>query len=130
VRVGAHLNGELVVLHGVPLSFGECSIGRAEAAERGHHLLRDTRALVEGADTGVAVEVALVRAWPHEILGERLDADLLVLGGPRAGSNDRLGLVGLVGLVAASAVRHARCAVLLAPRLAFLTALQQARNGR
>jgi nucleotide-binding universal stress UspA family protein len=73
------------------------------------------------------VEVALVRAWPHEILGERLDADLLVLGGPRAGSNDR---VGLVGLVAASAVRHAPCAVLLAPRLAFPTALQQARNGR
>jgi nucleotide-binding universal stress UspA family protein len=52
------------------------------------------------------VEVALVRAWPHEILGERLDADLLVLGGQRAGSNDR---VGLVGLVAASAVRHAPC---------------------
>ena len=109
----AHLNGQLVVLHGVPVSFGERSVGRAEAVERGHDVLRDARALVEGADTGVAVEVALVRAWPHEIVGERLDADLLVLGGPRGGSSDRL------GLVAGSAVRHAPCAVLLAPRPAF-----------
>jgi hypothetical protein len=114
----AHLNGELVVLHGVPLSFGERSIGRAEAVERGHDLLRDARALVEGADTGVPVEVALVRAWPHEIVGELLDADLLVLGGPRVGSS------GGVGLVAGSAVRHAPCAVLLAPRPAFPMALQ------
>jgi len=109
----AHLNGQLVVLHGVPVSFGERSVGRAEAVERGHDVLRDARALVEGADTGVAVEVALVRAWPHEIVGERLDADLLVLGGPRGGSSERL------GLVAGSAVRHAPCAVLLAPRPAF-----------
>ena len=112
----AHLNGLLVVLHGVPLSFGERSIGRAEAVDRGRDLLGDARALVEGADTGVAVEVALVRAWPHEIVGELLDADLLVLGGPRGGSSDRL------GLVAASAVRHAPCAVLLAPRPAFTMA--------
>jgi len=109
----AHLNGLLVVLHGVPLSFGERSIGRAEAVDRGHDLLHDARALVEGAHTGVAVEAALVRAWPHEIVGELLDADLLVLGGPRGGSCDRL------GLVAGSAVRHAPCAVLLAPRPAF-----------
>jgi nucleotide-binding universal stress UspA family protein len=109
----AHLNGQLVVLHGVPVSFGERSVGRAEAVERGHDVLRDARALVEGADTGVAVEVALVRAWPHEIVGELLDADLLVLGGPRVGSSGR------IGLVAGSAVRHAPCAVLLAPRPGF-----------
>jgi hypothetical protein len=36
-----------------------------------------------------------------------------VLGGPRVGSSGR------VGLVAGSAVRHAPCAVLLAPRPAF-----------
>ena len=30
------------------------------------------------------IEVALVRAWPHEIVGELFDADLLVIGGPRA----------------------------------------------
>jgi hypothetical protein len=109
----AHLNGLLVVLHGVPLSFGERSVGRAEAVDRGRDLLGDARALVEGAGTGVPVEVALVRAWPHEIVGELLDADLLVLGGPRVGSS------GGVGLVAGSAVRHAPCAVLLAPRPAF-----------
>ena len=58
-------------------------------------------------------EVALIRAWPHEIVGELLDADLLVLGGPRSESN------GQIGLVAASALRHAPCAVLLAPRPMF-----------
>ena len=58
-------------------------------------------------------EVALVRSWPHEIVGELLDADLLVLGGPRTGSNGR------IGLVATSALRHAPCAVLLAPRPMF-----------
>ena len=109
----AHLDGLLVVLHGVPLSFGERSIGRTEAVERGHDLLHDARALVEAAGTGVPVELGLVRAWPHEIVGELLDADLLVLGGPRVGSSGR------VGLVAGSAVRHAPCAVLLAPRPAF-----------
>ena len=130
MRVAAHLNGELVVLHGVPLSFGERSIGRAEAAERGHHLLRDARALVEGPTPASPWRSRSCGRGPTRIVGERLDADLLVLGGPRAGSNDRIGLVGLVGLVAASAVRHEPCAMLLAPRPALPTALQQARNGR
>ena len=81
----AHLNGVLAVLHGVPLSFGERSVGRAEAVDRGRDLLRAARALVEGAGTGVPVEIALAPAWPHEILGELLDADLLV-GRPASGS--------------------------------------------
>jgi nucleotide-binding universal stress UspA family protein len=106
-----HLDGTLTVLHGVPLSFGERTVGRAEAVRNGQDLLEQARALLEGAD--VAVEVGLVRAWPHEIVGELLDADLLALGGPRIGSGGR------VGLVAASALRHAPCAVLLAPRPAF-----------
>jgi nucleotide-binding universal stress UspA family protein len=114
----AHLDGLLIVLHGVPLSFGERSVGRAEAVDHGHDLLDEARAMVEGEHTGVTVEAGLVRAWPHEVVGELLDADLLVLGGPRAGSDGR------VGLVAASAVRHAPCAVLLAPRPAFPMALE------
>jgi nucleotide-binding universal stress UspA family protein len=109
----AHLDGVLVVLHGVPLSFGERSVGRTEAVDHGRELLDEARALVEGAGPGVAVETGLVRAWPHEIVGELLDADLLVLGGPRAGTGSR------IGLNASSAVRHAPCAVLLAPRPAY-----------
>jgi nucleotide-binding universal stress UspA family protein len=108
-----HLDGRLVVLHGVPLSFGERSVGRDEALDRGRDLLEEARALVDRAGTGVAVEVGLVRAWPHELVGEHLDADLLVLGGARAGSTGR------VGLIASSALRHAPCAVLLAPRPTF-----------
>jgi nucleotide-binding universal stress UspA family protein len=113
IDAAAHLDGRLVVLHGVPLSFGERSVGRDEALVRGRHLLAEARALVDGAGTGVAVEVGLVRAWPHELVGELLDADLLVLGGPRAGYTGRF------GLVTGSALRHAPCSVLLAPRPTF-----------
>jgi nucleotide-binding universal stress UspA family protein len=108
-----HLNGRLVLLHGVPLSFGEHSVGRDEALDHGHDLLEQARALVGARESDMPVQVALVRAWPHEIVGELLDADLLVLGGPRTGSG------GPIGLVAASALRHAPCAVLLSPRPAF-----------
>jgi nucleotide-binding universal stress UspA family protein len=108
-----HLDGRLSVLHAVPLSFGERTVGRTEALRHGHEVLDEARALVDGPGDDVGVEVGLVRAWPHEIVGELLDADLLVLGGPRTGS------LGRVGLVAASAIRHSPCAVLLAPRPAF-----------
>jgi nucleotide-binding universal stress UspA family protein len=113
IDAAVHLDGRLVVLHGVPLSFGERSVGRDEALDRGRDLLEEARALVDCAGTGVAVEVGLVRAWPHELVGELLDADLLVLGGPRAGSTGQL------GLIAGSALRHAPCSVLLAPRPTF-----------
>jgi nucleotide-binding universal stress UspA family protein len=109
----AHLDGRLLVVHGVPVSFGERSIGRDEALDQGRDLLEQARILLGSRGADVPTEVALVRAWPHEIVGELLDADLLVLGGPRSGSGGR------IGLVAASAVRHAPCAVLLAPRPAF-----------
>jgi nucleotide-binding universal stress UspA family protein len=59
------------------------------------------------------VKTWLARVRPHELVGEELDADLLVVGGPRADVPDRL------GLVARSALHHAPCAVLLIPRPAF-----------
>ncbi len=108
-----HLDGRLLVLHGVPLSFGERTVGGAEALRYGRDLLDLAHRLLDGPGAEVSVDIDLMRAWPHEIVGERLDADLLVMGGPRTGS------IGRVGLVAASALRHARCAVLLAPRPAF-----------
>ena len=104
-----HLRGSLTLVHGVPLSFGERSVGLSDALRRGDDLLLDARALVDaGAD--LPVDTRLVRAWPHELVGEQLDADLLAIGGPRAG------VEGGVGLVAATAVRHAPCPVLLAAR--------------
>lgn len=108
-----HLDGRLLLMHGVPVSFGERSVGRDEAVDNGRDLLERARVLLADRGASVPTEVALVRSWPHEIVGERLKADLLVLGGPRTGSNGR------IGLVATSAVRHAPCSVLLAPRLAF-----------
>ena len=62
----------------------------------------------------------LLRVRPHELVGEELDADLLVVGGPRTehGATERRGSVqpGGMGLVAHSALHHAPCPVLLAPR--------------
>jgi len=108
-----HLDGTLLLLHGVPVSFGERSVGRDEAVDSGRALLERARVLLADHGSDVPTEVAVVRSWPHEIVGERLKADLLVLGGSRTGAKGR------IGLVATSAVRHAPCSVLLAPRLAF-----------
>ncbi|MFC5951967.1 universal stress protein [Pseudonocardia lutea] len=97
----------LRIVHAVPRSFGERSVGLAEAVERGHRLV----ASVGGAEElGVTVRRDLVRAWPHEILDETLDADLLVVGGPRPNGPAEL------GLTARAAVVHAQCSVLVVPR--------------
>jgi hypothetical protein len=41
-----HLGGTLAVLHGVPVSFGERSVGREEALGRGRDLLEQARGLL------------------------------------------------------------------------------------
>jgi nucleotide-binding universal stress UspA family protein len=107
-----HLGADLVVAHGLPASFGERSVG-LDAAVRDAARLLD--AAVDAAATsqpGLHVQGWLARVRPHELVGEQLDADLLVLGGPRA---DRYGQL---GLVARSALFHAPCPVLLTPRFA------------
>jgi nucleotide-binding universal stress UspA family protein len=104
-----HLDGSLTLIHGVPLSFGERSVGLSDALLRGEEVLLEARALLETAGADVAVDTRLVRAWPHELVGEQLDADLLAVGGPHAAVDD-------VGLVAATAVRHAPCPVLVVAR--------------
>jgi len=104
------VGAEVVIAHAVPLSFGEHSVGLAEAVHHGREVLQAARQRVADQAPDVPVSTTLARRWAHELLGEDLDADLVVLGGWRA---DRRG--GL-GLVAHSAVHHAPCPVLLVPR--------------
>ncbi|SHK75278.1 Universal stress protein family protein [Pseudonocardia thermophila] len=105
-RCAAALGAAIEVLHAVPRSFGEKSVGLRDALDRGCEILDEARRLVPDAD----VTVRLVRAHPHEVVGERVEADLLLLGGPRPTAD------GALGLVALSAVHHAACPVLLVPR--------------
>jgi nucleotide-binding universal stress UspA family protein len=108
--IAGPLDGDVVVVHGVPLSFGERSVGLADAVERGQRLLDLAVALLATDAPGITVHPRLLRAHPHELVGEELDADLLVLGGPLPRIPARL------GLVASSALQHAPCPVLLAAR--------------
>jgi hypothetical protein len=104
------LDAAVVPVHGVPLSFGERSVGLTDALARGHELLDAAVAQLTADAPGLTVLPRLLRVRPHELVGEGLDADLLVLGGPRHRIPARVGLVGC------SAVQHAPCPVLLAAR--------------
>lgn len=108
--VAAGLDATVVPVHGVPLSFGERSVGLPDALARGHELLDAAVARLTATAPGLTVAPRLLRVRPHELVGEGLDADLLVLGGPRQRIPARVGLVG------ASAVQHAPCPVLLVAR--------------
>jgi nucleotide-binding universal stress UspA family protein len=109
VEAADRLDGELFLLHAVPVSFAERSVGLDEAVHRGERLLADatTMAIARGR---APKEARLVRVRPHELVGEGLDADILVIGGPRAGGARRLGRV--VG----TATGHAPCTILVVPR--------------
>ncbi|MHA6795453.1 universal stress protein [Pseudonocardia bannensis] len=109
-EVAEQLRAGLMIVHGVPTSFGERSVGLAAAVDHGRRVLGAGLERVRALAPGLAVAVQLVRARPHELVGEDLDADLLVLGGPRTGGHGEL------GLVARSALHHAPCPVLLVPR--------------
>jgi hypothetical protein len=104
------LGGVVVPVHGVPLSFGERSVGLPDALARGHDVLDTAVAQLTALVPGLTVLPRLLRVRPHELVGEGLDADLLVLGGPRPRIPARVGLVGC------SALQHAPCPVLLAAR--------------
>jgi nucleotide-binding universal stress UspA family protein len=110
VETARQLGAALVVIHGLPVSFAERSVGLASALEHGRWLLdAAARRLVTEAP-GLAVVTRLVRRHPHELVGEDLDTGLLVLGGPRRHGHDDL------GLVARTALHHATCPVLIVPR--------------
>jgi hypothetical protein len=106
----AVLGAVVVPVHCVPLSFGERSVGLTDALARGHEVLDAAVAQLTADVPGLTVLPRLLRVHPHELVGEGLDADLLVLGGPRHRIPARVGLVGC------SAVQHAPCPVLLASR--------------
>jgi nucleotide-binding universal stress UspA family protein len=101
---------DLVVAHGLPSSFGEHSVGMQSAAEDAARVLDAAVQAVALLAPGLPVRPWLARVLPHELVGEQLDADLLVMGGPRAERPAQL------GLVARSALFHAPCPVLLTPR--------------
>jgi len=109
-RCAAAIGARLQLVHAVPTSFGEQSVGLAGAVDRGHDVLAQARRCALRTAADVDVDGLLVRARPHEAVGERLAADLLVIGGPRPGTARALGLVAL------SALQHAPCPVLLVPR--------------
>ncbi|MCE3554637.1 universal stress protein [Pseudonocardia sp. RS11V-5] len=100
-------HGRLRVLHAVPRSFGERSVGLDEAVDRGRRLVSGIGA---AGEQGVTIGGELVRAWPHEVLDETLEADLLVVGGARPSGPAELGLTALTAVV------HASCSVLVVPR--------------
>jgi len=109
--VSAYLGATLVVAHAVPRSFAERSVGLEDALDRGRWQLASAASAVAGRLPDGCVVSRLARVRPHELVGESLEADLLVMGGPRTGAGDR------VGLVLSSALHHAPCPVLLAPRI-------------
>jgi nucleotide-binding universal stress UspA family protein len=106
-------------VHAVPCSFGERSVDLAGAVAHGRRLLDAAAAHAEALRAGLVPNTQLLRVRPHELVGEALDADLLVVGGPRTGPRtDHPGSVqpGGLSLVAHSALHHAPCPVLLTPR--------------
>lgn len=105
------LGTPLVLVHGLPASFAERSVGLTPALQHGRRLLDAAACQLATDAPGLPVVTRLVRAHPHELVGEELGTGLLlVIGGPRRNVPDDL------GLVACTAVHHARCPVLIVPR--------------
>ena len=97
------LGGEVLVVHAVPYAFAERSLGVDAAVQRGRATLAAACSWLRTEDPGLPAVSRLARGWPHEFLGERLDADLLVVGGPRPAAR------GALGRVATDALHHAPC---------------------
>ncbi|TQM36911.1 universal stress protein [Pseudonocardia cypriaca] len=115
VACAGHMGADLVVAHGLPTSFGERSVGLDRAVQNATRLLDAAVRATSSSVPGLRVRPWLARVRADELVGEPLDADLLVLGGPRPDP------WGGLGLVARSALFHAPCAVLMIPRPALST---------
>jgi nucleotide-binding universal stress UspA family protein len=104
------VGGPLVLAHALPVSFAEHSVGLRPALAHAHRVLDAAARVLAAENPDLTVETRLVRTHPHELVGENLDTGLLVIGGPRRGFTDDL------GLVARAALNHATCPVLIVPR--------------
>jgi hypothetical protein len=104
------LGTSLTLAHVVPLSFAERSVRLDDAVQHGRRLLAYAVGQLAVSAPDLTVLPKLCRRRPHELVGEELEAVLLVVGGPRPTHPAR------VGLVASSAVQHAQTSVLLVPR--------------
>jgi nucleotide-binding universal stress UspA family protein len=115
VACAVAVGGALTLVHAVPRSFGERSVGLDGAVAHGLRVLEAAVAHAVALHPALVPATQLLRVRPHELVGEALDADLLVVGGPHS---DHRGSVqpGGLGLVAHSALHHAPCPVLVAPR--------------
>ncbi len=109
----ARTGGRLAVVHAVPRSFAGRSVGLDRAVAHGRRLLDAAAGRAAAQEPGLRVDRHLLRVRPHELVGEALHADLLVVGGPHV---DRAAGGAGCGLVAHSALHHAPCPVLLTPR--------------
>ena len=105
-----HLDCAVVLTHGLPLSFAERSVGLRPALDHARLLLGEAAHRLADDAPDVHTVTRLVRAHPHELVGEDLDTGLLVVGGPRRHVPDEL------GLVVRSALQHATCPMLVVPR--------------
>lgn len=108
--LGRHLCATLVVAHAVPVAFAERSVGLDTAVDQGRRTLARATAMLARHVPDLPPTVSrLVRTRPCELVAESLDADLLVLGGPRSQASG-------LGVTLNSALHHAPCPVLLVPR--------------
>jgi nucleotide-binding universal stress UspA family protein len=111
----ARMGARLTVVHAVPRSFAERSVGLAGAVAHGQRLLDAAAEQAVAHEPGLRVDCQLLRVRPYELVGEGLHADLLVVGGART-DRTASGPGAGPGLVAHSALHHAPCPVLLTPR--------------
>jgi nucleotide-binding universal stress UspA family protein len=105
------LAGTLLLVHAVPLSFAERSVGLDAALARGRATLGTGTQILARTGPSVPATTRLLRAHPHELICQVVEADLVVVGGAPIGSSTTL------GLVTASAILHATSPVLVVPRL-------------
>jgi universal stress protein family protein len=109
IECATELDATLVLAHAVPLSFGERSVGLAEAESRGTDLLHRAAEQASAEAPWLTITTRQVRTHPHELVSGHLEADLLVLGRPSHPRDTGHGLVALSALTSGS------CPLLLVP---------------
>ena len=93
VRCAAGCGAALTFVHAVPRSFGQRSVDLDKSLAHGVRLLdaavRQALAQAVRLHAVLIPNTQLLRVRPHELVGEALDADLLVIGGPGPATGTR-----------------------------------------